>query len=49
MLWWQVSEFIRSLPGCEEHGKVFKDEVGEFYFKKTETTKLGRNMYKLVG
>lgn len=27
MLWWQVSEFIRSLPGCEEHGKVFKDEV----------------------
>lgn len=24
---WQVSEFIQSLPGCEEHGKVFKDEV----------------------
>ncbi|RMC13003.1 hypothetical protein DUI87_10532 [Hirundo rustica rustica] len=23
----EVSEFIRSLPGCEEHGKVFKDEV----------------------
>ncbi|OXB64487.1 hypothetical protein ASZ78_015971 [Callipepla squamata] len=22
----EVSEFIRSLPGCEEHGKVFKDE-----------------------
>ncbi|XP_049510289.1 lethal(3)malignant brain tumor-like protein 3 isoform X1 [Panthera uncia] len=23
----EVSEFIQSLPGCEEHGKVFKDEV----------------------
>uniref|UniRef100_A0A8B9QJX6 L3MBTL histone methyl-lysine binding protein 3 n=1 Tax=Apteryx owenii TaxID=8824 RepID=A0A8B9QJX6_APTOW len=23
----EVSEFIRSLPGCEEHGKVFKDEI----------------------
>ncbi|XP_075604175.1 lethal(3)malignant brain tumor-like protein 3 isoform X2 [Balearica regulorum gibbericeps] len=23
----EVSEFIRSLPGCEEHGKVFKDEL----------------------
>lgn len=22
-----MSEFIQSLPGCEEHGKVFKDEV----------------------
>ncbi|GAB5571880.1 lethal(3)malignant brain tumor-like protein 3 isoform X1 [Prionailurus iriomotensis] len=23
----EVSEFIQSLPGCEEHGKVFKDET----------------------
>ncbi|XP_009642666.2 lethal(3)malignant brain tumor-like protein 3 [Egretta garzetta] len=31
----EVSEFIRSLPGCEEHGKVFKDEQidGEAFFK----------------
>ncbi|KAJ7395729.1 Lethal(3)malignant brain tumor-like protein 3 [Pitangus sulphuratus] len=35
----EVSEFIRSLPGCEEHGKVFKDEVGELCFKKTQEYK----------
>lgn len=26
-----MSEFIQSLPGCEEHGKVFKDEVSAHY------------------
>ncbi|KAF2974333.1 hypothetical protein EK904_009893 [Melospiza melodia maxima] len=40
----EVSEFIRSLPGCEEHGKVFKDEsltlsevAGTFLFMFSET------------
>lgn len=36
---WQVSEFIQSLPGCEEHGKVFKDEQidGEAFLLMTQT------------
>ncbi|XP_053237876.1 lethal(3)malignant brain tumor-like protein 3 isoform X4 [Podarcis raffonei] len=35
----EVSEFIRSLPGCEEHGKVFKDEQidGEAFLLMTQT------------
>ncbi|XP_075410677.1 lethal(3)malignant brain tumor-like protein 3 isoform X2 [Tenrec ecaudatus] len=35
----QVSEFIQSLPGCEEHGKVFKDEQidGEAFLLMTQT------------
>ncbi|KAH0622298.1 hypothetical protein JD844_024478 [Phrynosoma platyrhinos] len=34
----EVSEFIRSLPGCEEHGKVFKDEQidGEAFLLMTQ-------------
>ncbi|KAL8186511.1 UNVERIFIED_CONTAM: Lethal(3)malignant brain tumor-like protein 3 [Gekko kuhli] len=34
----KVSEFIRSLPGCEEHGKVFKDEQidGEAFLLMTQ-------------
>ncbi|XP_019468545.1 lethal(3)malignant brain tumor-like protein 3 [Meleagris gallopavo] len=35
----EVSEFIRSLPGCEEHGKVFKDEQidGEAFLLMTQS------------
>ncbi|XP_005659255.1 lethal(3)malignant brain tumor-like protein 3 isoform X3 [Phacochoerus africanus] len=35
----EVSEFIQSLPGCEEHGKVFKDEQidGEAFLLMTQT------------
>ncbi|XP_066467297.1 lethal(3)malignant brain tumor-like protein 3 [Tiliqua scincoides] len=35
----EVSEFVRSLPGCEEHGKVFKDEQidGEAFLLMTQT------------
>ncbi|XP_054852140.1 lethal(3)malignant brain tumor-like protein 3 [Eublepharis macularius] len=34
----EVSEFVRSLPGCEEHGKVFKDEQidGEAFLLMTQ-------------
>ncbi|XP_077018999.1 lethal(3)malignant brain tumor-like protein 3 isoform X2 [Tamandua tetradactyla] len=34
----EVSEFIQSLPGCEEHGKVFKDEQidGEAFLLMTQ-------------
>uniref|UniRef100_A0ABM5G5K3 Lethal(3)malignant brain tumor-like protein 3 isoform X3 n=1 Tax=Pogona vitticeps TaxID=103695 RepID=A0ABM5G5K3_9SAUR len=34
----EVSEFIRTLPGCEEHGKVFKDEQidGEAFLLMTQ-------------
>ncbi|XP_074891789.1 lethal(3)malignant brain tumor-like protein 3 isoform X5 [Buteo buteo] len=35
----EVSEFIRSLPGCEEHGKMFKDEQidGEAFLLMTQS------------
>ncbi|XP_068406871.1 lethal(3)malignant brain tumor-like protein 3 isoform X2 [Eschrichtius robustus] len=35
----EVSEFIQSLPGCEEHGKVFKEEQidGEAFLLMTQT------------
>ncbi|NXN18606.1 LMBL3 protein, partial [Indicator maculatus] len=35
----EVSEFIRSLPGCEEHGKVFKEEQidGEAFLLMTQS------------
>uniref|UniRef100_A0A8D0GUH7 L3MBTL histone methyl-lysine binding protein 3 n=1 Tax=Sphenodon punctatus TaxID=8508 RepID=A0A8D0GUH7_SPHPU len=35
----EVSEFIRTLPGCEEHGRVFKDEQidGEAFLLMTQT------------
>ncbi|KAM6280918.1 lethal(3)malignant brain tumor-like protein 3 isoform 1-T11 [Porphyrio hochstetteri] len=35
----EVSEFIRSLPGCEEHSKVFKDEQidGEAFLLMTQS------------
>ncbi|NXD83443.1 LMBL3 protein, partial [Halcyon senegalensis] len=35
----EVSEFVRSLPGCEEHGKVFKDEQidGEAFLLMTQS------------
>jgi len=26
----QVAQFVRTLPGCEDQGKVFKDEVSFF-------------------
>ncbi|KAM6280922.1 lethal(3)malignant brain tumor-like protein 3 isoform 3-T5 [Porphyrio hochstetteri] len=35
----EVSEFIRSLPGCEEHSKVFKDELQ----RKTHTVNFEDN------
>ncbi|XP_060081009.1 lethal(3)malignant brain tumor-like protein 3 [Ylistrum balloti] len=35
----QVSQFVRSLPGCEEHAKAFKDEQidGEAFMLITQT------------